>query len=63
MIIGYTSGENETLNIPFLVSRSGYADDVARAALNGGTEQAIPDNRLMLIDYATNLEVLFANLM
>ena len=62
MIIGCTSGENETLSIPFLVSRSGYADHVARAALNGGTEQAIPDNRLMLIDYATNLEVLFANL-
>ena len=63
MIIGYTSGENETLSLPFLSSRSGYADDVARAALNGGTEQAIPDNRLMLIDYATNLEVLFSNIL
>lgn len=63
MIIGYTSGDNETLSLPFLSSRSGYADDVARAALGDNPNKSIPDNRLMLIDYATNLEVLFSNLM
>lgn len=63
MIIGYTSGDNETLSLPFLASRSGYADDVARAALGDNPDKSVPDNRLMLIDYATNLEVLFANLM
>ena len=26
-VIGYTSGENETLSLPFLVSRSGYAEE------------------------------------
>lgn len=62
-IIGYTSGDNETLSLPFLASRSGYADDVARSALSDTSDQPIPDNRLMLIDYATNLEVLFSNLM
>tara|TARA_R110000868_G_scaffold10357_1_gene51026 strand:- start:9672 stop:11273 length:1602 start_codon:yes stop_codon:yes gene_type:complete len=62
MIIGYTSGDNETLSLPFLASRSGYADDVARAALSKSGEESIPDNRLMLIDYGTNLEVLFSNL-
>lgn len=61
-VIGYTSGDNETLSLPFLASRSGYADDVARAALGDEDERSVPDNRLMLIDYATNLEVLFANL-
>lgn len=63
IIIGYTSGDNETLSLPFLVSRSGYADDVARAALGDAAAETVPDNRLVLIDYGTNLEVLFSNLM
>ena len=62
-IVGYTSGENETLSLPFLVGRSGYADDVSRAALDDYTSVTdIPDTRLMLVDYATHLEVLVANL-
>ena len=63
LIIGYTSGDNETLSLPFLVSRSGYADDVARAALSDSMSDNVSDNRLVLIDYSTNLEVLFSNLM
>jgi len=62
LIIGYTSGDNETLSLPFLASRSGYARDVAEAARDTITN-TVPDNRLMLIDYGTNLEVLFSNLM
>ncbi len=62
LIIGYTSGDNETLSLPFLASRSGYASDVAKAARVVETDK-VPDNRLMLIDYGTNLEVLFSNLM
>lgn len=63
-IVGYTSGDNETLSLPFLVSRSGYADEVGRRALNVATRsQSVPDTRLMLIDYATHLEVLVANLL
>lgn len=63
-IVGYTSGDNETLSLPFLVSRSGYADEVGRRALNIATRsESVPDTRLMLIDYATHLEVLVANLL
>lgn len=63
-IVGYTSGGNETLSLPFLVSRSGYADEVGREALNDViSEQGLPDTRLMLIDYGTHLEVLVANLL
>ena len=62
MIIGYTSGDNETLSVPFLASRSGYAGDVTTAALRDDPNRTIPDNRLMLVDYATNLEVVFSNL-
>lgn len=63
-VVGYTSGDNETLSLPFLVSRSGYADDVRNAALDdGAAEKGIYDTRLMLIDYGTSLEVLAANLL
>lgn len=63
-VIGYTSGANETLSLPFLVSRSGYADEVGRRALDeSGGQGTVPDTRLMLIDYGTHLEVLVANLL
>jgi restriction system-associated AAA family ATPase len=64
-VIGYTSGDNETLSLPFLVSRSGYAEAVATQALarkSGVKQKSIPDTRLMLVDYGTHLEVLVANL-
>lgn len=61
-LIGYTSGENETLSLPFLLSRSGYATHVGKSALSELTER-VPDTRLMLIDYGTNLEVVVSNLL
>lgn len=64
-VIGYTSGDNETLSLPFLVSRSGYSDAVGKQALHTDTserEKTLPDTRLMLVDYGTHLEVLVANL-
>ncbi|MBZ9816520.1 restriction system-associated AAA family ATPase [Mesorhizobium sp. CA7] len=60
LIIGYTSGDNETLSLPFLFSRSNYASAVAEAARYDTPSPS--DNRMLLIDYGTNLEVLFANL-
>lgn len=63
-VVGYTSGDNETLSLPFLLSRSGYADQVGRRALEKEPAAAeIPDTRLMLIDYGTHLEVLVSNLL
>ena len=63
-IVGYTSGENETLSLPFLIGRSGYAEEVSRAALEDRPlASEIPDTRLMLLDYGTHLEVLVANLL
>lgn len=63
-IVGYTSGDNETLSLPFFISRSGYANDVGQRALSDADQgRAVPDTRLMMIDYATHLEVLVANLL
>lgn len=63
-VVGYTSGDNETLSLPFLLSRSGYADEVGKRALSNELRNApIPDTRLMLIDYGTHLEVLVSNLL
>ncbi len=63
-IVGYTSGDNETLSLPFLLSRSGYADEVySQAVKERDRDTPIKDTRLMLIDYGTHLEVLVANLL
>jgi restriction system-associated AAA family ATPase len=63
-VVGYTSGDNETLSLPFLLSRGGYADEVTSRALSEESDPSgIPDTRLMLIDYGTHLEVLVANLL
>lgn len=63
-IVGYTSGDNETLSLPFLLSRSGYAEEVGLHALSDSSaSKTVPDTRLMLIDYGTHLEVLVANLL
>lgn len=65
LVIGYTSGDNETLSLPFFVSRRGYAADVRMAALPQSKRrgETVDDNRLLLIDYSTHLEVLVANLL
>lgn len=68
LVVGYTSGDNETFSLPFFVSRGGYSDDVSKAALPKSRSKwpagvAVPDNRLLLIDYTTHLEVLVANLL
>jgi restriction system-associated AAA family ATPase len=60
-VIAYTSGDNETLSVPFFVSRAGYAQKVAESARYQGG--AVSDPRMLLVDYGTNLEVLVANLL
>lgn len=64
-IVGYTSGGNETLSLPFLLSRSEYASEVGDRAIKKleAAAKVVPDTRLMLIDYSTHLEVLVANLL
>ncbi len=63
-VVGYTSGDNETLSLPFFSSRAGYAKEVRTNALDDTKKSdQIPDPRLLLIDYGTNLEVLVANLL
>lgn len=62
LVVAYTSGDNETLSLPFYISRSGYAASVANAAMKQA-DALVPDNRLVLLDYSTHLEVLIANLM
>ena len=62
LIVGYTSGDNETFSLPFFVSRAGYAKGVREAAF-AASDTVVADNRLLLIDYSTHLEVLVANLL
>lgn len=63
-IIGYTSGANETLSIPYINSRGEYSEEVREQALSEiGADKIVSDTRLMLIDYNTHLELLVSNLL
>jgi restriction system-associated AAA family ATPase len=61
-VIAYTSGDNETLSVPFFDSSLAYGDQVQRSAFSKEAQE-LPQPRLMLIDYGTHLEMLVANLL
>jgi restriction system-associated AAA family ATPase len=61
-IVGYTSGENETLSVPFLDVRQDYAAELRERALFRRTKREdIPDLRLVMMDYHSNFAVVAAN--
>lgn len=63
MVIGYTSGDNETLSAPFYISRAAYAKSVQDAAMSEFTKLKLKDNRLQMIDGETHQEAFLANLL
>ncbi len=63
-IVGYTSGGNETLSVPFHASTLKYSLAVLSMAREDPLRQTeVPEPRLLLIDYSTHLEMLVANLL
>ncbi len=62
-IVGYTSGENETLSIPFLDAYDEYASYVAKLALapDSVAYEKVPDTRLVLLNYNSNISIFVAN--
>lgn len=61
LIIGYSSGENEILSIPFLKTRLLHFDEY-RVALEKETEYEEPESSLLYVDYEMSQAVLLANL-
>ena len=61
LIVGYSSGENEILSIPFLKTRLLHFDEY-RVALEKGTKYEEPESSLLFIDYEMSQAVLLANL-
>ncbi len=62
-IIGYTSGDNETLSLPFTEYYDEYADYTARRALKEESKKLGDyEPRFYLMDYNTNIGVVIANL-
>jgi len=59
-VVGYTSGQNETLSWPFLEGREEYAKAVTEAALYDREEklERYLRPRLEMVDYSLNLAVL-----
>lgn len=61
-VVGYTSGDNETLSVPFLDVKSDYATEVReRALFRRWKRDDIPDLRLVMMDYHSNLSILLSN--
>jgi restriction system-associated AAA family ATPase len=60
-IIGYTSGDNETISNPFLSYYDIYADFVANRAFGGSVELDY-EPRFYFMDYNTNLGIAISNL-
>lgn len=62
LVIGYSSGENEILSIPFLKTRLLHFDEY-RVALEKKTQYTKPESSLLYIDYEMSQAVLLANLL
>lgn len=60
-IIGYTSGENETISIPFHAYYDIYASYTANRAIEG-TKQKDYEPRFYFMDYNANLGIVISNL-
>ncbi|KAA6350923.1 hypothetical protein EZS27_001770 [termite gut metagenome] len=60
-IIGYTSGENETISIPFLAYYDEYAEHTATRAF-GKSDELDYEPRFYFMDYNTNLGIVISNL-
>lgn len=60
-VIGYTSGENETISIPFLAYYDEYATYTANRAMKG-FEHTDYEPRFYFMDYSTNLGIVISNL-
>jgi restriction system-associated AAA family ATPase len=62
-VIGYTSGDNETLSVPFLDTYQDYAKFVTELALPSRKTNYthVPDPRLVMMDYSDNIAILVAN--
>ncbi|MDE5423674.1 restriction system-associated AAA family ATPase [Ancylomarina sp. DW003] len=61
LVIGYSSGENEILSIPFLKTRLLHFDEY-KTALIDNTKYSVPESSLLYIDYEMSQAVLLANL-
>jgi len=60
LVIGYSSGENEILSIPFLKTRLLHFDEY-REALRNGERYVEPESNLIYIDYQMSQAVLLSN--
>jgi len=61
LVIGYSSGENEILSIPFLKTRLLHFDEY-RVALEKDAKYEEPESSLLYVDYEMSQAVLLANL-
>lgn len=61
LVIGYSSGENEILSIPFLKTRLLHFDEY-KTSLKDNSKYIEPESSLLYVDYEMSQAVLLANL-
>jgi restriction system-associated AAA family ATPase len=62
-IVGYTSGENETISVPFYSYYDVYADYTGKRALSKYTTKEDYEPRFNFMNYSTNLGIVISNLL
>lgn len=63
-VIGYSSGQNETISFPYLRNQGFYADEVLRKALGRNKNEikdSIPHTKTLFMDYDSNALILLSN--
>lgn len=69
LVVGYTSGLNDLLSMPFIDLQDFYAQQVAKIArnkkseINGEKEQDVDSPNLLLLSYDSNAAIVVSNLM
>ena len=62
LVVGYSSGENETLSHPFLKTRLIQFDEYKEASIRGYTDYEEPESSLLYIDPEMSQAVLLVNM-
>jgi type I restriction enzyme S subunit len=62
-VIGYSSGLNETVSVPYFITKAFYSEEVRNQAFDESdlNQQAIADARTLFLDYESTAAILLSN--
>lgn len=63
MVLGYSSGHNETISFPYLRNQGFYAEEIAKLAFAHIDAPTVTHTKTLLMDYESNVLILLANML